>query len=186
MVLQDLLQPPERALDEFPHQIFEGNIRPVRGFQLTEQAHGPDLVTFSKNDIPVDRKGGFHAAAADIHQQGHIFLQVDRFGNRQVDQAGFFLAADDFHRDAGGLQDAFHQNFLVGGLAHGTGGYRPELADAVIVHHLLEGGEGIDRFLHAGFADDAGAIFEGILAQPDGHAQAFEGFQVECVIHLAN
>jgi len=79
----------------------------------------------------------------------------------------------------------FHQNFLVGGLAHGTGGYRPELADAVIVHHLLEGGEGIDRFLHAGFADDAGAIFEGILAQPDGHAQAFEGFQVECVIHLA-
>ena len=186
LVLQDLLDPAARALDELTHQFFEGNIRFIRLAQLVEQPHGSDLEAFGKDDVAVHRKGGLHAAAPDIHQQGDVFLQVDRFGYCQVDQAGFFFPADDLHRDPGGLQDAVDQDLLVGGLAHGAGGDRPVLAYAVIMDHLLKRGERIDRFLHIRFTDDPDPVLEGIFPQPDGNAQAFQRFQLAVLIHLAD
>ena len=101
-----------------------------------------------------------------------------------MDQAGLFLPADDFHLDAGGLQDAINQDFLVGCLTHGAGRYRPNLADAVIMHDFLKCGKSIYGFLDAGFANNA--ILECIFPQPDGNAQAFQWFQMEVLIHLTN
>ena len=72
-----LLEPPLRRIDIFRDQLVESFLAGllIKDFEQTHTAHG---VTFGAKDRGVVRQDDFNTSTADIHQQRHFVLKIDR------------------------------------------------------------------------------------------------------------
>ena len=125
----------------------------------------------------------FGAAAADVHHQDAFAGLRPASQHAQVNQPGFFLPGNDFHRRAQGLGRAFQKLLLVAGVAHRAGGHRAHADDVQLLINLRHALQ-IGAHERHGIGGDA-AIVEHARAQPrdlplggqdlGGHARACFG-----------
>ena len=87
---------------------------------------------------PALKKIHFEAAAAQIEDQSRLDAVAQRPVDGRANQAGFFLAADDFELDAGFAPDALHQLSVIARFARCGGGHGAIGADVILVHAVAE------------------------------------------------
>src|SRR5262245_18045896 len=97
-----LLEPPLRRIDIFRDQLIESFLAGllIKDFEQAHTAHG---VAFRAADSAVVRQCDFNTTSTDVHQQGHLVFQVDRFLRCQMNKPRFLFAADDRNLDPAGF-----------------------------------------------------------------------------------
>ncbi len=106
LIADFLRQPSLSGIDIFGDELVESFLA---GFFIEnfKQAHTAHRVALGAKNGRVVRQNNFDAASADVDQQCHLALEVDRLFHRQMNQTRLFLAADDRDFDSGRLATAF-------------------------------------------------------------------------------
>ena len=121
------------------------------------EAHGTEGKREGELHQPIHRPDQLETAAADVGDQGALTRQGEMVRHRAVGQRRFGVGVDDAERDVQLLPHAPDEPRAVLRLPHGRRGHGGDAAHAAALAHLAHPGESLDRALHRGVVETAGA-----------------------------
>ena len=160
-----------------PHLLGLHGMNYAGNVERGHQPHGADGKLHALDDAVVAKDAEFQAAAAKIHDAAR--LRAGSHGRQGGDaaEARFFLGADHFQANAGGLLDAMNEGVAVLRFTGGAGGDGAILGHAKFIHDFAKVAEGLDALIQQFFTE--AVAHEDAFAQPQRIALRGQGLDVQ-------
>src|SRR5208337_129718 len=147
-----------------PHLLGLHRMNYAGNIEGAHKPYGADRKLHALDDAVVAKDAEFQAAAAEIHDAARLRAGAHGRQGGNAAEARFFLGADHFQANAGGLLDAMNEDVPVLRFAGGAGGNGAILRHTKIVHDFAKAAEGLDALIQKFFAE--AVAHEDAFAQP--------------------